>query len=154
MSGTVRERLLGAGLVLPDAPEALGSYVPATRAGGLVFTAGQLPVREGSLLTSGTVDDRVPLTVAREAAAVAALNALAAASTVCDLDAVERVVRLSGFVASAPGFDAQPAVVDGASDVLLSAFGDAGRHARIAVGVTVLPKDAPVEVELVLALRS
>jgi enamine deaminase RidA (YjgF/YER057c/UK114 family) len=154
VSEAVRARLLDAGLALPAAPEALGSYVPATRAGSLVFTAGQLPFRDGALLTSGTVDDRVPLAVAREAAVAAALNALAAASTVCDLDAVGQVVRLSGFVASAPGFCAQPAVVDGASEVLLAAFGDTGRHARIAVGVAALPKDAPVEVEVVLCVRS
>ena len=152
MADTVEARLRQAGLELPPAPQALGSYVPATRAGALVFTAGQLPVRHGSLVTSGTVDDRVPAVVAREAAAVAALNALAAASTVCDLDDVERVLRLSGFVASAPGFTDQPSVVDGASEVVLAAFGEAGRHARIAVGVPSLPKDAPVEVELVLAV--
>jgi enamine deaminase RidA (YjgF/YER057c/UK114 family) len=111
-------------------------------------------LRDGALLTSGTVDDRVPPEVAREAAAVAALNALAAASTVCELDDVDRVVRLSGFVASVPGFCAQPTVVDGASEVLLAAFGEAGRHARIAVGVPALPNDAPVEVEIVLSVRS
>jgi enamine deaminase RidA (YjgF/YER057c/UK114 family) len=154
VADTVDERLRRAGLELPEAPQALGAYVPATRAGALVFTAGQLPMRSGSLVTSGTVDDRVPAPVAKEAAAVAALNALAAASTVCDLDAVERVLRLSGFVASAPGFTEQPSVVDGASEVVLAAFGDSGRHARLAVGVPCLPKDAPVEIELVLAVSS
>jgi enamine deaminase RidA (YjgF/YER057c/UK114 family) len=154
VAGLVEERLRRAGLELPEAPQALGAYVPATRAGALVFTAGQLPMRGASLVTSGTVDDRVPAQVAKEAAAFAALNALAAASTVCDLDAVERVLRLSGFVASAPGFIEQPSVVDGASEVVLAAFGDSGRHARLAVGVPCLPKDSPVEIELVLAVSS
>jgi enamine deaminase RidA (YjgF/YER057c/UK114 family) len=154
VADTVEERLRRAGLELPAAPRALGAYVPASRAGALVFTAGQLPVRDGALVTSGTVEDRVSVRVAKEAAAVAALNALAAASTVCDLDAVERVLRLSGFVASAPGFTEQPSVVDGASEVVLAAFGDSGRHARLAVGVSSLPKDAPVEIELVLAVTA
>jgi enamine deaminase RidA (YjgF/YER057c/UK114 family) len=146
----VSERLQSAGLVLPGAPAALGSYVPAVRAGGMVFTAGQLPLRDGVLLASGALCPGDALEGAKAGAAQAALNALAAASTVCDLDQVTRVVKLTGYVASAQGFTAQPGVLDGASEVLLTAFGDAGRHARAAVGVASLPLGASVEVELVL----
>lgn len=152
-SGTVADRLATAGLVLPPAPAAIGQYVPAVRAGGLVFTSGQLPTRDGALLTSGLVGADVSETVAFECAKQAALNSLSAASTVCDLDAVSRVVKLVGYVASASGFTSQPAVVNGASEVLMVAFGDAGTHAREAVGVVRLPLDAPVEVSLVLALE-
>lgn len=149
----VVDRLREAGFVLPEAPGALGMYVPAVRAGSLVMTSGQLPIWAGALVTTGRVGDTVTLEVAARCAAVAALNALAAASTVCDLDRVECVVRLGGFVASAPGFTGQPAVLNGASEMLVAAFGDAGRHARCAVGVAELPLGAPVEVELLLLLR-
>jgi enamine deaminase RidA (YjgF/YER057c/UK114 family) len=146
----VADRLLTAGLVLPAAPAALGSYVPAVRAGTLVFTAGQLPLREGILVATGVLGPGDALDAAKAGAAQAALNALAAASTVCDLDEVVAVVKLTGYVASAEGFTAQPGVLDGASEVLLAAFGDAGRHARAAVGVASLPLDASVEVDVVL----
>jgi enamine deaminase RidA (YjgF/YER057c/UK114 family) len=146
----VADRLLTAGLVLPAAPAALGSYVPAVRAGTLVFTAGQLPLREGVLVATGVLGPGDALDAAKAGAAQAALNALAAASTVCDLDEVVAVVKLTGYVASAEGFTAQPGVLDGASEVLLAAFGDAGRHARAAVGVASLPLDASVEVDVVL----
>jgi enamine deaminase RidA (YjgF/YER057c/UK114 family) len=109
-------------------------------------------MRDGRLLTSGRVGGEVSQEIACECAAQCALNALAAASTVCDLGEVARVVKVTGYVASAAGFTAQPAVVDGASEVVLAAFGEAGRHARTVVGVTELPLGAPVEVELVLAL--
>ena len=148
----VGDRLKEAGYVLPPAPAALGSYVPAVRAGTLVFTAGQLPLRDGALLTSGHVGDEVSAETARACAAQCALNALAAASTVCDLDEVTKAVKVTGYVASTAGFTAQPSVVDGASEVVLVAFGDTGRHARAAVGVAELPLGAPVEVEIVLTL--
>jgi enamine deaminase RidA (YjgF/YER057c/UK114 family) len=148
----VVERLAAAGYVLPAPPSALGDYVPAVRAGALVFTSGQLPVVDGALMTSGVVGSSVSPEVAAECAGVAALNALAAASTVCDLDAVRMVAKLTGYVASAEGFTAQPVVIDGASAVLLAAFGEAGRHAREAVGVAELPKGAPVELSVVLVL--
>jgi enamine deaminase RidA (YjgF/YER057c/UK114 family) len=149
----VSARLEAAGLPLPPAPTALGQYVPARRVGTLVFTSGQLPLVDGSLLTSGSVGREVDVPQAAACAQRAALNALAAASTVCDLDQVECVVRLTGYVASAEGFTSQPQVVNGASEVMVSAFGDAGAHARVAVGVAMLPLGAPVEIELVLALR-
>lgn len=148
----VGDRLAAAGLFLPEPPRALGLYVPATRAGSLVFTAGQLPLRDGALLTSGKVGDSVSIETARACAQLAALNALSAASSVCDLDEVAAVARLTGFVASAEGFVRQPAVIDGASEVLSAAFGEAGRHAREAIGVAELPLNAPVEISLVLYL--
>lgn len=149
----VADRLRAAGLELPDAPEALGAYVPAVRSGWLVTTSGQLPMIGGKLVTTGHVGGSVTPETASRCAEVAVLNALAAASTVCDLDDVERVVRLGGFVASTAGFTGQPSVLNGASEVLIAAFGDAGRHARCAVGVAELPLGSPVEVELTLQLR-
>jgi enamine deaminase RidA (YjgF/YER057c/UK114 family) len=151
-NGVVR-RLAVAGLELPARPKPLGDYVPAVRAGSFVFTSGQLPMREGALLAIGAVGDEVDVHTACECAGQCALNALAAASTVCDLDKVRRVVKVTGYVASAPGFTAQPGVVNGASAVMSAAFGDAGRHARAAVGVASLPLGAPVEIEIVLELR-
>lgn len=147
-----RERLEAAGLRIPDPPAALGAYVPAVRAGSLVFTAGQLPIRDGALLASGRVGAEVDEAEARACAEQCALNVLAAAASVCDLDEVAAVVRLTGYVASAEDFLGQPAVVDGASGVMVTAFGEAGRHAREAVGVLVLPLGAPVELSAVLLL--
>lgn len=146
------ERLAAEGHLLPAPPVAIGSYVPAVRSGRLVFTSGQLPVRDGELLATGPVGSEVDLETARACAERCALNALAAASSVCDLAEVVRVVRLTGYVASAAGFTAQPSVVDSASAIMLLAFGDAGRHAREAVGVAALPLGAPVEISLVLEL--
>lgn len=148
----VGSALLAAGHTLPGRPVALGSYVPAVRTGSLVFTSGQLPMLEGALMAAGAVGADVDIETAKACAARCALNALAAASTVCDLDSVTAVVKVTGYVASAPGFTSQPAVVDGASQLVLAAFGDAGRHARAAVGVASLPLGAPVEVEIVLEL--
>lgn len=150
MNATVGKRLADAGLALPPGPAALGMYVPAVRTGDLVFTSGQLPMADGVLLSTGLVGADVSAEDARRAAERCALNALAAASTVCDLDTVTRVVKLTGYVASASGFTAQPGVIDGASGVLALAFGDAGTHAREAVGVAALPLGAAVEVSLVL----
>jgi enamine deaminase RidA (YjgF/YER057c/UK114 family) len=146
----VRARLAAAGLEVPVPGVAHGAYVPATRAGHLVFTSGQLPMFAGKLVALGAVGEDVDPDAARACARQCALNALAAASTVCDLDLVVRVVKLVGYVASAASFTGQPAVIDGASEVMAAAFGDAGRHAREAVGVAALPLGAPVEVSLVL----
>jgi len=153
MPGTVASRLTVAGLALPAPAAAVGAYVPAVRAGSLVFTSGQLPMREGQLLASGVVGADVTPEDAASCAGQCALNALAAASSVCDLDAVVRVVKLVGYVASVPDFGGQPAVINGASAVMLAAFGDAGAHAREAVGVAALPLGAPVEVSLVLEVE-
>ena len=151
-SQEVTGRLVAAGLELPAGPAALGDYVPAVRSGSLVFTSGQLPMKAGVLLAIGAVGASTDAETARACAGQCALNALAAASTVCDLDDVVRVVKVTGYVASAPDFTAQPGVVDGASAVMGAAFGEAGRHARAAVGVASLPLGAPVEVEIVLEL--
>ncbi|PKQ19510.1 MAG: LysR family transcriptional regulator [Actinobacteria bacterium HGW-Actinobacteria-6] len=152
--GAVTDRLAELGLELPSLAVALGSYVPAVRSGIHVFTSGQLPMQGGELLAHGKVGAEVSEETANVCARRCALNALAAAASVCNLDEVVRIVRVTGYVASTSGFVAQPAVVNGASDVLVAVFGDAGRHAREAVGVAALPLDAPVEVSLVLEVRA
>ena len=146
-------RLRELGHELPDVPVPAGAYVPAVRAGSLVFTAGQLPFEEGELRKTGKVGATVTLEEAQQAARWCALNALAAAAAEAGgLDRVARVVKVTGYVASAPDFNRQPEVINGASDLIGGVFGEAGRHARSAVGVAVLPLDAPVEVELVAEL--
>ncbi|WP_413102018.1 RidA family protein [Streptomyces sp. Inha503] len=147
--GTVEGRLAGLGLTLPAVAAPLASYVPALRTGPYVYTSGQLPLVEGKLGVTGKVGAEVTPEEAKDLARVCALNALAAVkSVVGDLDQIVRVVKVVGFVASAPDFTGQPGVVNGASELLGEALGDAGVHARSAVGVAVLPLDAPVEVEI------
>jgi enamine deaminase RidA (YjgF/YER057c/UK114 family) len=151
VSGRVETRLAELGLALPEVAAPVAAYVPAVRSGDLVWTSGQLPFVDGALPRSGKVGAEVDPDAAKQLAATCALNALAAVrSVVGDLDVVRRVVKVVGFVASAPGFTGQPGVVNGASELLGEVFGDAGRHARSAVGVAVLPLDAPVEVEVVV----
>ncbi|HEY9377113.1 MAG TPA: RidA family protein [Jiangellaceae bacterium] len=148
---TPEERLAELGLTIPPVAAPVAAYVPAVRTGSYVYTAGQLPLREGELMHAGKVGAGVSPEEAYECARQCALNALAAVrSQVGDLSAITRVVKLVGFVASTPGFTAQPQVVNGASELLGQVFGDIGQHARSAVGVLVLPLDAPVEVELVV----
>lgn len=148
---TPEERITELGLTLPSDAAPLAAYVPAVRSGNLVFTAGQLPRRDGELVATGKVGAEVTPEVAAEAAAACALNALAAIKgEVGDLSAVRRVVKVVVFVASAPDFTGQPGVANGASELLGKVFGDAGVHARSAVGVAVLPLDVPVEVEVVV----
>ena len=147
---TARERLAELGLELPPVVPPVASYVPAVRTGDLVFTSGQLPVSGGEMGAVGKVGAQVSPERAKELAQVCALNALAAVDALVGLDAVVRVVKVVGFVASTPDFTGQPGVVNGASELLGQVFGDAGAHARSAVGVAVLPLDAPVEVELVV----
>ncbi len=150
---TPTDRLRELGLQLPSVPAPAGSYVPATRAGSLIFTAGQMPFRDGELHRTGKVGDAVSPEEAKESARLCALNALAAAAEKAGgLDNLRDVVKVTGFVASAPGFNGQPGVLNGASELLGEVFGDAGLHARSAVGVAELPLDAPVEVELVVSL--
>jgi enamine deaminase RidA (YjgF/YER057c/UK114 family) len=149
--GTVEQRLADLGLTLPEVAAPLASYVPAVRSGAHVFTAGQLPLVSGELLHRGKVGGEVSAEEAQACARQCALNALAAvASLVGSLDAVRQVVKVTVFVASTPDFTGQPGVANGASELLGDVLGDAGRHARSAVGVPVLPIDAPVEVELVV----
>lgn len=143
-------RLAELGLVLPPVATPAGAYVPAVRSGSLVFTAGQLPLADGTLAVTGKLGAEVDTAQGHELAQTCALNALAAVDGLVGLDTVVRVVKVVGFVASAPGFNAQASVLNGASELLGEIFGQAGRHARSAVGVTELPLGAPVEVELVV----
>jgi enamine deaminase RidA (YjgF/YER057c/UK114 family) len=147
---SVSARLGELGIELPEVAKPLASYVPAVRSGNLVYTAGQLPMQAGKLAVTGKVGTDVTPELAKTLARVCALNALAAVHSVVGIDAVTQVVKVVGFVASAPGFNGQPGVVNGASDLLAEVFGDHGAHARSAVGVSELPLDSPVEVELVV----
>jgi enamine deaminase RidA (YjgF/YER057c/UK114 family) len=148
MSASARLKELG--IELPEVAKPLASYVPAVRSGNLVFTSGQLPTQTGRLAETGKVGADVTPEQGKALARICALNALAAVDSLVGIDAVARVVKVVGFVASAPGFNGQPGVVNGASDLLTEVFGDRGSHARSAVGVSELPLDAPVEVELVV----
>ena len=151
---STKEKLSELGLTLPTAAAPVAAYVPAVKSGNLVFTAGQLPVVDGKLVKEGKVGSDVTAEDAKELAQICALNALAAISLVADLDKVERVVRVGGFVNCAPGFTAVPGVVNGASEFLIKVFGDVnGKHARAAVGVAELPLNAPVEIELVVEMK-
>ncbi len=144
------ERLAALGLALPAVTPPLAAYVPAVRTGAYVYTSGQLPMVDGALQMTGKVGAEVGVAEAAALARICALNALAAVASVSGgLSAVIRVVKVTGFVASAPDFTQQAQVVNGASELLLEVFGEAGRHARSAVGMAVLPLDTPVEVELI-----
>lgn len=151
-------RLTELGIDLPRVPAPVAAYVPAVRTGSLVYTSGQLPFVDGTLVATGKVGDAIDAATdavvdparAAELARTCALNCLAAVHELVGLDAVRRVVKIVGFVASTPQFTGQPAVINGASELVTQVFGDAGLHARSAVGVAVLPLDAPVEVELIV----
>ncbi len=138
---------------MPAVAAPLAAYLPAVRSGSLVFTSGQLPMVGGALLVTGKVGGDVSPDAATGLARICALNGLAAVHALVGLDAVSRVVKVVGYVASTPDFTGQPLVIDGASEFLGDVFGDAGAHARSAVGVAALPLDAPVEVELVVEVR-
>ena len=144
------QRLDELGLALPAIAAPVASYVPAVRTGNLIYTSGQLPLVLGTLAHQGKVGSDVATEDAVDAARTCTLNALAAIAALADLDSIVRVVKVVGFVSSATGFTGQPAVINGASDLLVSVFGDAGQHARSAVGVAELPLNAPVEVELIV----
>jgi enamine deaminase RidA (YjgF/YER057c/UK114 family) len=148
--GGATDRLAELGLTLPQVAVPAGSYLPFTRVGDLVFTAGQLPLVDGRLPATGKVGAEVSPEDAKEYARLAGLNVLAAVHAAVGLDSVQRVVKLVGFVASADGFTGQPGVVNGASDLMAEVFGEAGRHARSAVGVAELPLGSPVEVEAIV----
>jgi enamine deaminase RidA (YjgF/YER057c/UK114 family) len=147
----IEQRIIDLGFLLPETSKPLASYIPAVQSGNLVFTSGQLPMIAGSLAETGKVGGPVSPERAKELATVCALNALAAVKTVIgDLDKIKRIVKVVGFVSSVPEFSGQPAVVNGASEFLGEVFGEKGIHARSAVGVAVLPLDAPVEIELIV----
>jgi enamine deaminase RidA (YjgF/YER057c/UK114 family) len=148
-AGSATARLKELGIELPYVAKPLASYVSAMRTGNLIYTAGQLPLQAGKLAAIGKVGADVTPEQGKALARICALNALAAIHSLVGLDAVTQVVKVVGFVASAPGFNGQPGVVNGASDLLAEVFGERGRHARSAVGVAELPLNAPVEVELV-----
>lgn len=149
---SVSARLAGLGIELPDVVAPLAAYVPAVRTGNLVYTAGQLPIQGGDLLATGKVGDEVSPEQGNELARVCGLNALAAVHALVGIDSVVRVVKVVGFVASAAGFNGQPGVVNGASELFGEIFGEAGAHARSAVGVSELPRNAPVEVEIIVEI--
>jgi len=151
---SLKEKLASFGLTLPTAAAPVAAYVPAVKTGNLVFTAGQLPVVDGKLVLTGKVGSDVTPEDAKKMAEICALNALAAISLVADIDQIEKIVRVGGFVNGVPGFVAIPAVVNGASELLIKLFGDVnGKHARTAVGVAELPLNAPVEIEMVVQLK-
>ncbi|MEU0133757.1 RidA family protein [Streptomyces sp. NPDC006296] len=153
MAGAVEAKLAELGLTLPDVVPPLASYQPAVRSGVYVYTSGQLPMVDGTLAVTGKVGAEVTADEAKELARTCALNALAAVKSVAgDLDRIARVVKVVGFVASASDFTGQPGVVNGASELLGAVLGDKGVHARSAVGVAVLPLDAPVEIEVQVEL--
>ncbi len=147
----IDDRLAELEITLPDAPKPVAAYVPSVRTGGLVFVSGQVPLRDGALMATGTVPSTTSVEAAVAAARQCGINALAVlkAELGGDLDRVQRIVRIGVFVASDSGFTDQPLVANGASELMLDVFGDAGRHARAAVGSVALPLDASVEVELV-----
>lgn len=151
---TPSQRLHDLGERLPRVAAPAGAYLPAVRSGSLVFTAGQLPIVDGRLAATGKVGAEIDVAQAATLARSCALNALAAVDSLVGLDSIARVVKITGFVASAPGFVDQPAVLDGASELVGQVFGDAGGHARSAVGVAELPKNAPVEVEVVVEVTT
>lgn len=142
-------RLAQLGLKLPEVTKPVAAYVPAVRTGNHVYVSGQVPIADGKLLASGKVGDQITVEQAKELAARCALNGLAALDSAVGLSKVVRIVKVVGFVASAPGFTGQPGVINGASELFVEVFGEAGRHARSAIGVAELPLGAPVEVELI-----
>jgi enamine deaminase RidA (YjgF/YER057c/UK114 family) len=148
---SVEQRLAEIGLVIPDVVPPVAAYVPAVRTGNLVYTSGQLPARDGEMIAVGKLGDTVTEEVGYDCARQCAINALAAIKAeIGSLDHVKRVVKAVAFVASTPDFTGQPKVANGASELLGEVFGEAGKHARSAVGVPVLPLDVPVEVELIV----
>ncbi|CAN5706630.1 RidA family protein [soil metagenome] len=150
---SVTARLTELAIELPPVVKPVAAYIPAVRTGNLVYTAGQLPMVDGALAVTGKVGADVSAEDAKALARTCALNALAAVNSVVGIDEVTRIVKVVGFVASAPGFGGQPGVINGASELFGEVFGDAGAHARSAVGVSELPLNAPVEVELIVEVR-
>jgi enamine deaminase RidA (YjgF/YER057c/UK114 family) len=152
--GKIENYLSKLNLSLPETPKPVAAYIPAKLAGKLIFTAGQLPMVNGELISKGLLGQDVDIEEANKAARICTLNALAAIKGVIgDLDRIKQVVRVVGYVASIPTFTQQPAVVNGASELLLEIFGDSGKHARSAVGMAVLPMNASVEIELTVEIE-
>lgn len=153
MSGTAESKLIAAGFKLPEPAKPVAAYIPSRRAGNLLYISGQVPFRDGQLIAKGSVPDTVSIETAQECARQCVLNGLAAVKAAAgSLDAVKQVVRVGVFVCCPAGFTEQPKVANGASELLVQVFGDAGRHARAAVGSIALPLGAPVEVEFLFEL--
>lgn len=152
--GKIEERLTELGLSIPEAPKPVAAYIPAKKTGNVIFTAGQLPMVNGELISKGLLGQDVEIEQAYKAARICTLNALAAIKgLIGDLDQIQQIVRVVGYVASVPTFTQQPAVVNGASELLLEIFGENGKHARSAVGMAVLPMNASVEIELTVEVK-
>jgi len=147
------ERLKELGFTVPAAPKPVAAYIPAVKTGNLIFTAGQLPLVDGQMAGVGKVGGEISVEQGRELAEIAALNALAAVETITSIDNIVRIVRVVGYVNGIPGFTSQPAVINGASELFLKIWEDAGKHARSAIGVAELPLNAPVEIELTVEVR-
>ena len=152
---SLKEKIEILGLTLPVAALPIAAYVPAVKTGNLVFVAGQLPLVDGKIVKEGKVGKEVTPEEAKEMAQICALNALAAISLVADIDQIERIIRVGGFVNGIPGFFAIPPIINGASELFIKLFGEVnGKHARTAIGVADLPLNAPVEVEVLVQLKS
>ena len=152
---SIKDKLSSLGLNLPVAALPVAAYVPAVKSGNLVFVAGQLPLVDGMIVKEGKVGKEVTPEEAKDMAQICALNALAAISLVADIDQIEKIVRVGGFVNGAPGFVAIPAVINGASELFIKLFGEVnGKHARTAIGVAELPLNAPVEVEVIVQINA
>ena len=152
---SIKEKIESLGLTLPVAALPIAAYVPAVKTGNLVFVAGQLPLVDGKIVKEGKVGKEVTPEEAKEMAQVCALNALAAIALVADIDQFERIIRVGGFVNGIPGFFAIPPIINGASELFIKLFGEVnGKHARTAIGVAELPLNAPVEVEVLVQLKS
>jgi enamine deaminase RidA (YjgF/YER057c/UK114 family) len=152
---SIKEKIESLGLTLPVAALPVAAYVPAVKTGNLVFVAGQLPLVDGKIVKEGKVGKEVTPEEAKEMAQVCALNALAAITLVADIDQIERIIRVGGFVNGIPGFFAIPPIINGASELFIKLFGEVnGKHARTAIGVAELPLNAPVEVEVLVQLKN
>ena len=147
------QRLRELGFTVPTAPKPLAAYIPAVKTGNLIFTAGQLPLVDGQMAGVGKVGGEISVERGKELAEIAALNALAAVETITSIDNIARIVRVVGYVNGIPGFTNQPAVINGASELFVKIWEDAGKHARSAIGVAELPLNAPVEIELTVEVR-
>lgn len=152
---SIEERLKELGIILPPAPQPLGAYIPCVRSGNLLFLSGVLPLREGKLLKTGRVGESLSLEEARQEARQVVINALSIVkATIGDLDFVSRCIKLNGYIASSPDFTEQPSVLNSASELLYEVFGERGRHARVAIGVNILPLNSPIEIDFIFEVSS
>lgn len=152
---SIDERLKELGITLPPAPQPLGAYIPCVRSGNLLFLSGILPLREGKLLKTGRVGESLSLEEARQEARQVVINALSIVkATIGDLDLVSRCIKLNGYIASSPDFTEQPSVLNFASELLYEVFGERGRHARVAIGVNILPLNSPIEIDFIFEVSS